>query len=169
MLDPRLQGISDIATALRYAILSTPRPKRPIGLLEFPLGSCGDTVLLLGTLLSEAGFGEFSYVSVGREDIEKKAWQTHAWIEQDSLIIDITADQFPEKMNDAVIVTKESPWHAGFSNRRRHVANLDAVEGPTMPKLREYYKSIKQNVELLLRQGRLGNINAKRQPQNIES
>lgn len=149
MGDPGLQRITDIAKALRETILLTPRAKRPIGLLEFPLGSCGDTVLLLGTFLSQAGFGEFSYVSAGREDIEKKAWETHAWIEQDSLIIDITADQFPEKKNDAVIVTKESSWHDSFSNRRVRIANLDAFEGPSMRKLREYYKSIKQTVELL--------------------
>lgn len=149
MADPRLQLITDIAAALRDSILLTPRAERPVGLRDFPAGSCGDTALLLGTMLSEAGFGEFNCVSAERGDKRDRTWRSHGWVEQNSLIIDITADQFPEK-SETVIVTHESPWHARFRVTRRDVAHLAAFEGPSIPELREYYNSIKQNVVLLV-------------------
>lgn len=44
--DPRLQLITKIVAALRDSILSTARADRPIGLRDFPAGSCGDSVIV---------------------------------------------------------------------------------------------------------------------------
>lgn len=145
MADSRLQRITEIATALRHSIVITPREERPIGLRDFPDGSCGDTALLLGTMLSEAGFGEFCYVSAVRGDMGNHTYRSHAWIEQNSLIIDITADQFPE-IDGPVIVTNESPWHASFEIKQRHAARIDALVGPSLPALRQYHNSIRQKI-----------------------
>jgi hypothetical protein len=87
MADPPLPRITDIAAALRDSIMLTPCEERPVGFRDFPVGSCGDTALLLGTLLSEAGFGEFNYVSAERVDKRERTWQSHGWVEQNSLII----------------------------------------------------------------------------------
>lgn len=74
---------------------------------NFPRGSCGDTSVLLGTYLSEKGLGDFNYISGGKK-IGK--WSSHAWLEQNGLIIDITADQF-EDQDLKVIVVRNSNWH----------------------------------------------------------
>ncbi len=64
---------------------------RLISLVEFPKGSCGDTCELLGQFLADSGLGDWLYCS-GQQD---EPFQTHAWLEQHGLILDITADQFP--------------------------------------------------------------------------
>jgi len=46
---------------------------------------------------------------------------THAWIERDGVIVDITADQFDD-VEQAVIVTADRTWHDQFKG--------DTVMGP---------------------------------------
>jgi hypothetical protein len=71
--------------------------------------------LLLDRYLTEQGMGDFQYISAERgHDGEESTWCTHAWLVQQGLIIDITADQFLE-INESVIVTANSPWHASWS------------------------------------------------------
>lgn len=79
----------------------------------FPNGSCGTTCLLLGTFLSENGFGKFKMIRG-----EKYYWKgnyyiedSHAWLEsENSLIIDITAYQFPE-ISEQIIIEKKNSWY----------------------------------------------------------
>ena len=71
---------------------------------SFPVGCCGDTADLIGEYLLNNGLTDLWYVSgiyYGESsDDESAIGQTHAWIsmgapcEEDSLIIDITGDQF---------------------------------------------------------------------------
>lgn len=56
---------------------------------DFPEGCCGIISLLIGIYLEEHGFGVYDYVC---GELENGA--THAWLEKDALIIDITLDQF---------------------------------------------------------------------------
>ena len=42
---------------------------------------------------------------------QPRGWSTHAWLELDGLVIDITADQFDQ---EPVVVTRRSTWHRGF-------------------------------------------------------
>jgi hypothetical protein len=86
-----IESIAGLAATLRAAILSTPYSERPICLRDFPHGSCGDATLLLGTWLSEQGWGDFVYISAERGTLAGEIW-THGWAEQDELIVDITAD-----------------------------------------------------------------------------
>ena len=83
----------------------------------FPTGSCGSTCLLLGTYLNESGFGKFKYISG-----EKYFWDgysnqeySHSWLEsEDSLIIDITAYQFPE-IKEKILVQKKNSWYKDWA------------------------------------------------------
>ena len=50
-----MKEFEDIAIKFRSAILSIEKDRRPIGLQEFPNGSCGDASRLLGTYLEEKG------------------------------------------------------------------------------------------------------------------
>ena len=56
---------------------------------NFPHGSCGDTSILLGQYFFDQSLGLWEYASGEREpDLH-----SHAWLERDGLIVDITADQ----------------------------------------------------------------------------
>jgi hypothetical protein len=77
------------------------------GLREVPRGACGDASRLLGLHLESLGWGKWTYVmgiAPGPDG------GTHAWLEQAGLVVDITADQFPD-IDEAVIVTTDRTWH----------------------------------------------------------
>src|SRR4051812_39929415 len=82
-------------------------PEHPL-LPRFPKGWCTLASMLLGEFLCESGLGDFQTRSGRRQvgDFDR----THAWLEQDGLLVDITADQFDD-VDDAVVVGRESPWH----------------------------------------------------------
>ncbi|WP_426502926.1 hypothetical protein ACPPVO_35540 [Dactylosporangium sp. McL0621] len=93
---------------------------RMISLAQFPKGSCGDTCELLGQFLADKGLGDWQYRSGQRDE----PFHTHAWLEQNGLILDITADQFPD-INEPVVLTWAPGWHAQFQLMGgRRVANL---------------------------------------------
>ena len=77
------------------------------GLRSFPRGACGDASRLLGIYLESLGLGKWTYVQ-GQAGGQRFA--THAWVEQDGLIVDITADQFDD-VAEPVIVTRDRSWH----------------------------------------------------------
>ncbi|MET7372535.1 hypothetical protein [Micromonospora arida] len=92
-----------------------------VSLAAFPHGSCGDVCELLGQFLIDSGFGEWRYCSGQRDD----SFFTHAWLERDGLILDITADQFPD-IDQPVLLTRGRAWHNQFSlHECRRAANLD--------------------------------------------
>ena len=77
----------DAATRFRAAIESCHRDVLPISFQDFPRGSCGDAAPMLGEYLNEIGLGPWLY-KVGKRSSDGH-W--HAWIEQNGLIVDITA------------------------------------------------------------------------------
>lgn len=102
-----LKELERAAREFRAALLRCNARDLPIGLSAFPLGACGDASLLLGEHFRRLGYGAFTYVC------GKRGQQTHAWIERSGVVIDITADQFPE-VNTPVLVTKAPAWHRQF-------------------------------------------------------
>ena len=76
---------------------------------DFPLGCCQDASLMLALYLHRKGFGVAELVS------GSKGRNSHAWLELDGLIIDITADQFKEG-KEKVIISKKSEFHNAFKN-----------------------------------------------------
>ncbi|MGB8701701.1 MAG: hypothetical protein WCD18_19980 [Thermosynechococcaceae cyanobacterium] len=80
----------------------------------FPGGCCKIASILLARFLIEECLlsSNLVFVVVNGET-ENPEFMTHAWVLADSIIIDITADQFPE-VKDKVIWTKENTWHKKF-------------------------------------------------------
>jgi hypothetical protein len=77
----------------------------------FPAGWCDDCSRVLGALLKEAGENGFELVVGSRgEHLEK----SHIWLRRGDLIVDITADQFPEEGTAPVMVTTTHVWHDGW-------------------------------------------------------
>jgi hypothetical protein len=111
------------------------------GLRNFPKDSCADTVLLLGAHLLDGGFGAFD--GVGGEFGEPGSLEcySHAWLECDGVIVDITADQFPD-VSQAVIVTRDDRWHRLFHTSNRGVADFRRYGPDTIAQLGIIYDRI---------------------------
>lgn len=108
--------VREVARAVRCAIERAPRDKLPITFASFPRGSCGDTALVLGTYLAaDCGIPGFQYVCGDRGSKLDDTWSSHAWLECNGLVVDVTADQFSDAP-DAVIVEDPSHWHLSFRN-----------------------------------------------------
>jgi hypothetical protein len=81
-------------------------------LADFPHGACGDTSELLGQYLHDSGLGDWIHRSGKRWNPDS----SHAWLERDGLLLDITADQF-EDVSQPVMITKDRTWHSQFADR----------------------------------------------------
>lgn len=115
-------------TAMRFRVALEQGGVRLDSLAGFPRGSCGDASELLGQYLSDSGLGTWSY----RDGMQSDPFFTHAWVERNGLILDITADQFPD-VSEPVLLTADRTWHdARFpSSPGSRAANLDWFEGNT--------------------------------------
>ncbi len=109
-MTPSIEELHALATTFRTAILACPPESLLPTLRDFPLGACGDASILLGEFLHERGAGEWDYLAGERNGDQ----HSHAWVEQNGLIIDITADQFAD-VEEPVIITRDREWHAQFN------------------------------------------------------
>lgn len=134
-MDPDLNIIREYALGFRTAILRCPKESLPVALRQFPKGSCGDASLLLAMYLSTKKLEPLQYI------VGVKRRQSHAWLQLDDIIIDITADQFDES-KDAVIVTKDDGWHKTFKIRTKHVADIGVYDRGTKMVLSSAYDAI---------------------------
>lgn len=76
---------------------------------NYPRGSCGAASEILAECLAVQGFGTFSYVSGSDGN------QSHAWLEKDGLIVDVTSGQF-EDSPETITISRKSIWHKKFQN-----------------------------------------------------
>ena len=105
--------ILEMATRFRTAIESIPPEARSICMQSFPNGACGDTSLLFGAFLVDRGIPGFKYICGERGSRADNTWTSHAWLQREDLVVDLTADQFPDAPT-GVIVLSPSPWHMQF-------------------------------------------------------
>jgi hypothetical protein len=133
----RAEHIASLAASFRRAIERCNRLHLPYSFKKFPLGSCGDSTPLSGTFLKQHGLGSFMHIQGIRHG------HTHAWLEADGLIVDISADQFPE-IADQVIVASQSQWHATFQRveSRPHEADYRIYDENAVAGLRAAYCAI---------------------------
>lgn len=127
--------IYKLATCFRAAIEATQPSKLPITFNNFPHGSCGDAALLLAKYLEESGHSGFNYILGERHD------SSHAWLQKDALIVDITGDQFSD-MPHPVFVGAHSDWHASFNGCPKHIADFEIYDAHTRSTLHAAYHEI---------------------------
>jgi len=132
------ERIRSLASQFRKAI-ECDRSKLSIAFNEFPCGSCGEASMLLGTFLKERDAGAFRYVS------GKRAGKSHAWLELDGLIVDITADQFSD-CNEQVIVTSHSLFHESFQGTDQHEADYHIWNPEAVFESAQDYRAIIANL-----------------------
>lgn len=135
------------AKRVREAIEQVPLADRPITFSSFPRGSCGDACLVLGTYLQDdCGFPEFDYVCGERGSHADNSWTSHAWLQRGALIVDVTADQFPDAPR-AIIVEENPTWHQQFETEVLHPANLRVFNGNGVHELLRLYARISRTLK----------------------
>lgn len=83
----------------------------------FPKGACGSSAILLGACFSSCAIEGFVFIQGSRGSRKNGTWAKHAWLARQDLVVDITADQFPDAPAP-VIVVEHSPWHQTFRTER---------------------------------------------------
>ena len=143
MTENKFKKIFDLASDFRAAIENCDKRLLSACFGDFPAGSCGDASLLLAVYLIENGISGVFYVSgETRADGER---ETHAWLECDELIIDITADQYPE-ITSPVIVTSDRLFYERFTIKDRDAGGLEFYDGFTRAMLMRDYARIMKNI-----------------------
>jgi len=104
--------IRDLAVQFREAIQNCDMTELPLSLAEFPIGSCADASILLGTYFKDNGINGFVLIKGIRG--EGNSLETHYWLEKGNMIVDITADQFQEINEEIVITESSSDWYNTF-------------------------------------------------------
>jgi len=121
-----------LATRFRRAICATDPsevdPEVRFIVAGFPKDVCGAVCFLLGHYLRANGFPGAEYVN----GIRHVDGRSHAWIETDGIIVDITGDQFAE-VADEVIVTSDNTWHRQFSDQPGRRPADFLIYGPDTP------------------------------------
>lgn len=129
-----IENIKTLSLKFRAAI-DRCKGDLPINFSEFPRGSCGDASLFLGKYLKDNGFSPVFYV------VGIRGNQSHAWLEYNGLIIDITADQFNE-WQKPVLITSDYHWHRKFKEEIRRIADYLINDEVTVSNLSSAYNII---------------------------
>jgi hypothetical protein len=146
MDDETIGQLRAIVARFRHALETHgPRSGSP-ALRHFPRDSCADAVLLLGAYLADRGLGPFDAVGGDFEDPSTGVRYSHAWLERDDVIVDITADQFPG-ISEAVIVTRDRVWHSRFHTTNRGVADFRGYGSQTRAELGQVYERIRETID----------------------
>jgi hypothetical protein len=117
---PHLERVRAEATRVRAAFEAGPLPDP---LPRFPRGACRLSSLALAAHLRRQGLGDWELCSSFRQ--EGPFTQTHAWLERDGVLLDITADQFNDRVPlqaVPVLLGTDHSWHAQFEPPNRHPA-----------------------------------------------
>lgn len=142
-----MEPLEFFAGRFRVALENTARSQLPITFQGFPNGACGDAALLLSRYLLDQGCGSFNYVLGMRGEGGDR--HSHAWLQRGEILVDITADQFPE-VDQAVIVTTHSPWHAEFQTEVLHEADYRIYDFQTAAMLDTAYEAVMQSMETVV-------------------
>jgi len=131
-----LDKYTKAATRFRQMIEEADWSNLTIEFEKFPKYSCGDASTLLAQYMIDAGCDTPTYV-VG-EIVETFRSLSHAWIELDNIVLDITADGFDPNM-PAVIVKENSAWHERFDE---HPVAINMYEDHVASRLTAAYEEI---------------------------
>jgi hypothetical protein len=140
MVDCNKNKLIQLATLFRAAIMQSEPESLIITLHRFPKGSCGDASLLLAKYLEENNCGQFEYICGDRKD------HSHAWLEKNGLIIDITADQFQDQ-DCPIFVSEDHSWHSQFEVDSRRPGNFMLYDENTVSILTKSYRTIMKTIE----------------------
>lgn len=110
----------------------------PYFMKGFPSGCCGITSELLGDYLNSMGVGTFEYVWGELEGA------SHAWLECDGVIVDITSDQFEGR--PSIYIGTPDAWYLEWEESSRHTAE-HASSAPTYRDEHAFYERVLAEIE----------------------
>lgn len=139
---------------------------------RFPDGCCSDTAVLLKQFIQDRFEGKYNQEikyrngNVHREDIKRNGLkipkglnkeQSHAWIEyRDEVIIDITANQFSEKIKspelirkikEPVVITKDREFYKLFTTMGTQIdLDINTIFKPNKERLLKIYDLICKSI-----------------------
>jgi hypothetical protein len=121
------------------------------GLATFPRGACTSATNLLGQYLKDRGLGTWTRRS-GMRTVGGGC-ATHAWLELDGLVVDLTADQFADGL-EPVLVSRDSDWHLGWDPIGHGGADMsnytpDAIAGDGLADYHRFARLLDDAVERL--------------------
>jgi hypothetical protein len=131
-----IQSLRELGISFRRAILSIPSEKfiNSSWFNNYPRGCCGDTSDLFSKYLNSKGI-EVIYVW------GFKGEQSHAWLEYHDIIIDLTADQFPD-VNEEVVITKRRNWYDAIAIQNKSKNDFESYPAYNSVRLRNIYDNI---------------------------
>lgn len=141
-----LAELTAIATRVRQALECAPRDVLPDHWSAFPRGTCGDTSLVLCAFLADAGFAGFELVCGERGSQEDGTYSSHAWLQRDKLVVDITADQFAEGPGP-VVVADGSKWHRGFYVLSKDLGDFRGYPVAQVVKLHNLHRHLAMRID----------------------
>lgn len=123
-IDLSLKNLAAVVTGCRHGLESL--TDSPYSLLKgFPSGACGVASEIVGRVLNESFSCCANYVC-GRTHPSCGEDQSHAWIEVEGFLIDVTHDQFKDTGLSGWVFSGVPAWHRSFQYR-------DARKGFCMP------------------------------------
>lgn len=159
-----IKQLNSECLAFRTAILKLDKDKLSEDLKDFPRGSCGccnDLLLHHFNKINFPNIQNFYYVNteeINFPNIQNsyyvhtgmdKNW-THAWLEVDSIIIDITISQFYFFKGLKKVIFDNDKWHKLFNGKSRTAyCLLEPLEEDNYTDLISNYSEIMKNFEVL--------------------
>lgn len=111
--------LSHHAANLRNGLEGCRRAAEKMVLLKqmrhFPNGCCGISAKFMAHHLRTQGVRDEGEMSLAAWRMRGRA--SHAWLEVSGMIVDVTADQFDQRL-PRVIVTRDRTWHSQFRGDR---------------------------------------------------
>lgn len=138
MSNAQIIKIKELATELRSAIKTCEDRFKPFWFKDFPSGTCLDSCLLLIRWFAENKLNSFTIVKGSRNG------SSHAWLEKEGIIIDITANQFEDNYSE-VMVTRDKSWHLQFEEERRTIETIEDYDDPNSSRLIKFYNYLLRN------------------------
>ena len=113
---------------------------------SFPHGACGDSSILLGTYLYTKTGVTFDYYSGERMNHDKNGKSSHAWLQCEGLIVDITGDQFDD-FQEKVYVGTTNEFFESFHGKKENEALIYIYDTLTKKRLEAIYKILLQEIK----------------------
>lgn len=101
---------------------------------DFPLGACGNACCILAQWLQSKGLAEVRYIC------GERAGSSHAWLEVDDCIVDITADQFSDGPGP-IFVGSDRSFHDQFENQQEGDSSISPFLDQVFARFKELMQS----------------------------
>lgn len=142
-----IEKIKTSAIEFRTALMAIlPELDSDVRVSQFPEGACLDIASMLIRYLEEQELGEFQTVSGWYEYSCGTLLGSHSWLQSGDLIVDITADQFPDVI-EPVIVGTNSEWHEALVERSEPKPDNRFSDANLSSMLKTVYNMVTSKIE----------------------